>query len=131
MSDVDVMQLLALSEQAAQRKRARWVPQVKVKAGACPWLIRCWREWCGFSQRELATACGIGPRDTTLSLIESYKWPVTAERLESLASGLGVKPEQLCTKTDDEAQANAQLFDEWTRAGRPNLRKWLRERKLG
>lgn len=131
MSDVNVMRLIAESAPTPPKppkKRTTWTTTVEAKAGPCPWLIRCWREFNGISQSALARM--MRTDRPTVSRIECYKWPVTDSRLQDLSVAIGVTPDVLCTTTDDEAKANRAIFDQWVLAGSPSgkkhMRNWLR-----
>ncbi len=124
---VDIMRLLATQPEPSKPKRVQWVPAADLTAGPDPWLIRCWRVWAGLTIRDLSRICGIGPKDTSISKIEHYRWPVTDERLAQLSAGIGVDAAKLCSKTDEEAKAHAELYRQWVEGGKANLRKWLRE----
>lgn len=121
----DPMRILA-GRKPEKRWRKSWTTTVQPKAGPCPWLIRCWREVRGLSQRDCTRLCGWGENDTTLSRIENYKWPVTEHRLYALAKALKVKPLELCTLTDFDAEQNADQFAQWVKAKRPPIGDWMR-----
>ena len=121
---LDKLLALGLPEKRAKAPRKRWVPTIEAKAGPCPFLIRWRREAHGLTQRELADKCGLGKRDTSISAIENYQWPVTETRLATISKALGVRPEQLCAASDEEARAYHELFQSWNRDGRPDLGVW-------
>jgi transcriptional regulator with XRE-family HTH domain len=70
--------------------------------------LRAWREWIGWSQRELATLCDVTV--ATISELERGRAMVRGSTLQRLARALGVPRSVLLHETPVEA---------WARGWRP------------